>query len=300
MKKHRTLGVIGGGFMARAILSGALSKGILSTDDILVCDPSTDCREYFAGLGIAVSADNRDAVRTCEYLLLAVKPQTFPAVADELRGEPFPVIISIMAGRTKEGIRRGTNASAIARVMPNLPCSIGVGMTAIDASELSDPARQFVLGLFLSVGKVIETEESLLNAVTAVSGSGPAYVYLFLRAFIEAAVEQGHSSTRHLREDFPWHRLPESLLTSSSPQFLPRAEQQLRHWTVSAMTALKKVLSVPFQRQPYGQMSFPNEKSNTLYGRRLFGQSGTRRLGGSSFIWPAPQRNVRRGAGNDK
>ena len=191
MKKHRTLGVIGGGFMARAILSGALSKGILSTDDILVCDPSADCREYFAGLGIAVSTDNRDAVRTCEYLLFAVKPQTFPAVADELRGEPFPVIISIMAGRTKEGIRRETNASAIARVMPNLPCSIGVGMTAIDASELSEPARQFVLGLFLSVGKVIETEESLLNAVTAVSGSGPAYVYLFLRAVIEAAVEQG-------------------------------------------------------------------------------------------------------------
>ena len=190
MKKNRVLGVIGGGFMARAILSGALSKGILSTEDILVCDPSADCREYFAGLGIAVSAVNRDAMR-CEYLLLAVKPQTFPAVAAELRGETFPVIISIMAGRTKDGIRRETNASEIARVMPNLPCSIGVGMTAIDASELSELARQFILGLFLSVGKVIETEESLLNAVTAVSGSGPAYVYLFLRTFIEAAVEQG-------------------------------------------------------------------------------------------------------------
>lgn len=103
----------------------------------------------------------------------------------------MPVTISIMAGKTKAGIHRATGAEKIARVMPNLPCSVGAGMTAVDASELSEEERAFVLGLFFSVGEVIETEESLLDAVTAVSGSGPAYIYLFLRALIDAGVGQG-------------------------------------------------------------------------------------------------------------
>ena len=191
MKKDYTLGVIGGGFMARAILSGAMAKGILSAEEILVCDPSEDCHTFFTKLGVDTSHDNHDAVRKSKFLLLAIKPQTFPAVADELRGEHFPVVISIMAGKTKESIRKATGAEKVARVMPNLPCSIGEGMIAVDASELDEVGRNFVLGLFLSVGEVIETEEGQLNAVTAVSGSGPAYIYLFLRAFIAAAEEQG-------------------------------------------------------------------------------------------------------------
>lgn len=191
MKKNYTMGVIGGGFMARAILAGAMAKGILTADEILVCDPSEESRAYFSKSGIDVSAENIDAVRQASYLLFSIKPQTFPKVAEALRGERFPVVISIMAGKTKSGIRAATGAERIARVMPNLPCSIGAGMTAVDTSELTDDARNFVLGLFLSVGEVIETTEDQLNAVTAVSGSGPAYIYLFLRAFIAAAQEQG-------------------------------------------------------------------------------------------------------------
>ena len=191
MKKKYTLGVIGGGSMARAILSGAMTKGILSAEEILVCDPSAESRTCFEKCGIDVSADNADAVRRSSYLLFSIKPQTFPEVARALQGQQFPIVISIMAGKTKAGIRAATGAGKIARVMPNLPCSIGAGMSAIDASELPDDARNFVLGLFLSVGEVIETEEDQLNAVTAVSGSGPAYIYLFLRAFIAAAQEQG-------------------------------------------------------------------------------------------------------------
>ena len=194
MKKKRLLGVIGGGFMARAILSGAIAKGVLNAQDVLVCDPAQESRAYFTSCGAAVSEDNRDAVRGCEYLLLAVKPQNFPAVAQALRGETYPTVISIMAGKTKAAIRGLTGAEHIARVMPNLPCSVGAGMTAVDASELSEEARGFVLGLFLSVGEVIETEESLLDAVTALSGSGPAYIYLFLRALIAAGEEQGLSA----------------------------------------------------------------------------------------------------------
>ena len=169
MKKHYTLGVIGGGFMARAILSGALAKNVLSADSILVCDPSEDSRSYFRAQGIDVSKDNRDAVQNADYVLFAVKPQTFPEVAKGLKGERFPVIISIMAGKTKESIRRATGAEKVARIMPNLPCSVGAGMTAIDASELEDAERSFVLGLFLSVGEVIETEEQGLRPEQAVT-----------------------------------------------------------------------------------------------------------------------------------
>ena len=189
MKKQYKLGVIGGGFMAQAIIGGI---DFIKPKKIIVSDPSAAAREKLTYLGVNVTENNRDVADNCEYLLLAVKPQTFPAVAESLKGVPVEKVISIMAGVKKQVIRDALfGQTKVVRVMPNLPCSIGVGMTAIDASELSDPARQFVLGLFLSVGKVIETEESLLNAVTAVSGSGPAYVYLFLRAFIEAAVEQG-------------------------------------------------------------------------------------------------------------
>ncbi len=192
MKRHHVLGVIGGGFMANAILRGALAKGVLSAEDVLVCEPSEERRKAFSEAGIVVSSENRDAVG-CDYVLLAVKPQTFPAVAEALRGETFPPVISIMAGKTKSSIRSATGAATIARVMPNLPCSVGAGMTAVDASELEEDARRFVLGLFFSVGDVIETSETELDAVTALSGSGPAYIYLFLRALIAAGEEQGLS-----------------------------------------------------------------------------------------------------------
>ena len=190
MKKY-TLGVIGGGFMARAILSGAFSKKILNPKEVLVCDPSAECRAYFTSVGADVSEHNLPAVQNCRYLLFAVKPQNFAAAIEELRGQQFPVVISIMAGKTIAGIQAATGTEKIARVMPNLPCSIGAGMSAVDASRLGNEDRNFVLGLFLSVGEVIETAEEQLNAVTAVSGSGPAYIYLFLRAFINAAMEQG-------------------------------------------------------------------------------------------------------------
>lgn len=195
MKNQRILGVIGGGFMARAILSGAIGKGMLSAEDIIVSDPDAGSRDYFENLGVAAVSDNRRAL-ACKYLLLAVKPQTFSLVADELKGEHYPIVISIMAGKTKKAISAATGAAQIARVMPNLPCSIGCGMTAVDATMLDADAGHFVLELFHAVGEVIEVEERLLDAVTALSGSGPAYIYLFLKALISAGEAQGLSGAQ--------------------------------------------------------------------------------------------------------
>ena len=96
-----------------------------------------------------------------------------------------------MAGKTRERIRHATGAQKIARIMPNLPCSVGAGMAGMDTSWLSESEATFVRGLFQAVGEVVEVKEDLLNAVTGVSGSGPAYVYLFYRSLVQAGVSQG-------------------------------------------------------------------------------------------------------------
>lgn len=191
MEKKVKLGVIGGGFMAQAIIKGAVEKKFLAEDQILVSEPDVSRRAFFKDLGVNLAANNREVAESCEYLLLAVKPQVFPAVAEELRGTALPILISIMAGKTKDAIKRATDADKVARIMPNLPCSVGAGMAGTDCSDLSAEGGAFVRGLFEAVGEAEEVGEKLLDAVTGVSGSGPAYVYLFLLSLIHAGVKHG-------------------------------------------------------------------------------------------------------------
>lgn len=194
MQKTYKLGVIGGGFMARAIVEGALERRVLAPSELCIDEPDEAKRRSFAERGCFVTTDARALAEQCNYLLFAVKPQAFREVAACLRGARLPVLISIMAGKTVRSIQEelGTD-TAVARVMPNLPCSVGEGMSAIDASMLSEKDRSFVLSLFSAVGKTAELPESLLDAVTGISGSGPAYVYLFLQSLAAAGVEQGLS-----------------------------------------------------------------------------------------------------------
>lgn len=192
MEKNFKLGVIGGGFMAQAIVNGALGKGFLRPSQVIVSEPNEERRNRFQDLGVTAVSDNRNVAESCAFLLFAVKPQIFHAVADELKGADLPVLVSIMAGKTKDKIREELGfRGKVARIMPNLPCSVGEGMAGADVTELCKTEKEFVLGLFSSVGKAIEAEEALLNAVTGISGSGPAYVYLFIKSLVEAGIEQG-------------------------------------------------------------------------------------------------------------
>lgn len=195
MRKKYKLGIIGGGFMAKSIADGALACGFLSPQEIAVSEPDSARARLFADKGIAVYTDNREVAKNSEYLLFAVKPQIFPFAAECLRGTALPVVISIMAGRTKNSIRTvlANENVRIARAMPNLPCSVCAGMTGIDVSELDKEEAAFVSELFSSVGKVKLVKEELLNAVTGISGSGPAYVFLFIQALTAAGVEHGFS-----------------------------------------------------------------------------------------------------------
>lgn len=193
--EKKKLGIIGGGTMAYAIAAGALAKNYLKAEQIIVSEPDAEKRGRFEACGIYAVSDNVRAAENCEYLLFCIKPQTFSAVAAELRGRHLPALISVMAGRTVSGIcaALGDSALSVARAMPNLPCSEGAGATAVAFYGCSREEKGFVLGLFSAVGAVLEIEEENLNAVTALSGSGPAYFFLFLQALVRAGVQEGLS-----------------------------------------------------------------------------------------------------------
>lgn len=197
MKKQYKLGVIGAGFMARAIVKGAVYSDFIKPKKIIASDLSDEALAAMGELGVHCTKNNRDVAENCEYLLFAVKPQHFADVAESLRGVPVEKAISIMAGVRKATVRDALfeKNTKVARAMPNLPCSVGAGMVALDAEDFSDDIDDgaFVVSLFDCSGNVISVPEEKLNAVTGISGSGPAYVYLFLDGLIRAGVRQGLS-----------------------------------------------------------------------------------------------------------
>ena len=140
MKKQYKLGVIGAGFMAQAILKGAIYSDSIKPKKIIVSDASEQALEKLEYLGVNRTRSNADVADNCEYLLIAVKPQNFAAVAESIRGVPVEKVITIMAGVRKDSVRSALLGTAVkvARAMPNLPCSIGSGMVALDAEEELD------------------------------------------------------------------------------------------------------------------------------------------------------------------
>ena len=192
MEKKFTLGIIGAGNMASAILGGILRGGLLRADRIAVSDRDEGKLAVMAQNGVSVTSDNREIAASAEYLLFAVKPQVAPSVFEEVA----PVIeagtvISIMAGIPVSKLRAALGERNYVRVMPNTPALVGEGMSAIAFEE--GKRSQFVADIFSSIGKVVELDESKFDAVTSLSGSGPAYVYMFLKALIDGGVDGGLS-----------------------------------------------------------------------------------------------------------
>lgn len=191
---EKLLAVIGAGNMAEALLRGALSAGVLSPGDVLVSDPSPQRRELLGSLGIEATTDNLLCARAAR-LLLAVKPQTAPAVLAEIApavAADLPVI-SIVAGlRTQVIAERLAGKGRIVRVMPNTPMLAGAGISAVCAGVRATAADvDWTLRLFAAAGKAITVQESMMDAVTAVSGSGPAYFFYLAEAMAEAGVAEG-------------------------------------------------------------------------------------------------------------
>lgn len=196
MKKKFKLGVIGAGFMSSAIVSGAISKGYLKNSEVIVSDTSEVALKKMSDKGVFVSANNEEVFKNSEFVLFAVKPQNFVSAVGSVDKHEQYKIISIMAGVKIEKIKRHFPQSEIARCMPNTPCSVGYGAVGIDVSGLKNAAdAEFVTGLFSSFAEVVLTREESLNVVTGISGSAPAYFYLFLKGIIDAGVNRGLSES---------------------------------------------------------------------------------------------------------
>jgi pyrroline-5-carboxylate reductase len=190
------LGVIGGGIMGEAIISRLIAEKIYSADAVLVSDPQADRRDFLRQkYQVQVTVDNRAAAAS-EILLLAVKPQALVEVLASLKDKQQPsdkpLVISILAGVTLKRLEESFPGQPVVRAMPNTPVTIGVGMTAIAVgSNVEDSHRFQARSIFEAVGQVVEISESLIDAVTGLSGSGPAYVAIMIEALADGGVAAG-------------------------------------------------------------------------------------------------------------
>lgn len=193
MEKNYKFGIIGCGNMADAILGGAISVGILDCGEVLVYDVTeTQSDKFHTKYGVNVAKSIEEVAKNTQYTLLAVKPQNFQAVAPRLDGASF--LISIMAGVRLDTILQETaNVDKAVRIMPNAPARVGEGMSALVYRGASESDIDFVDSVFSSIGKVIKVTEDKLDAVTAISGSGPAYVYYFIKSMVDAGISLGLS-----------------------------------------------------------------------------------------------------------
>jgi pyrroline-5-carboxylate reductase len=189
---------IGGGNMGEAIFSSLLNSGKTSPADVTVSDISAERREYLEkNYGIAVTSDNREAAGAGEVIVLAVKPQNLAEVMSGMKGcfGAGQLVLSIIAGATIKAISEGLGCRCIVRVMPNTPAQIGRGMSVWTATPGVTASQKETAGVILkSIGReIFVDDEKYLDMATAVSGSGPAYFFLFVEALTAAAQEIGLS-----------------------------------------------------------------------------------------------------------
>lgn len=193
-----TIGLIGGGNMARALVRGLLRSGH-PAQHIRVAEPDADQRALVAALdaGLLLDANNTPVAQDAAALVLAVKPQILPAVAAALAGQRRPsgqLVISVAAGITLASLDGWLGAGTpLVRVMPNQPATIGAGVSALAASAAVDTAgRQLAEYVASTTGRALWLpDETMMDAVTAVSGSGPAYFYLLMELMERAAIDLG-------------------------------------------------------------------------------------------------------------
>ena len=185
---------IGAGNMASAMIQGLLKTGV-NASQISVADPMPAQRDKMSQLGVATYSDNNKAIEDAQVIVLAVKPQVAAKVMQSISTiQPDQLLVSIAAGINLASLTAWTSAEqAIVRCMPNTPALLGAGASGLYANNRCDSEqRKFAEQILLSTGTVLwVARESDLDAVTAVSGSGPAYFFLLMEAMIEAGVELG-------------------------------------------------------------------------------------------------------------
>jgi len=182
--------------MGEAIIQGLLSKKTVNPNGITASEPRKERREELKRRhGVNVTPDNREAVKSCEVVVLALKPQDLEGVLTELKGSLLPkhMVMSIVAGARLKTISDGLAHEVIVRVMPNTPAQIGEGMSVWSATRSVTPRQLDQARVILqALGKErYMNDEKFLDMATAISGTGPTYVFLVMEAMIDAAVHLG-------------------------------------------------------------------------------------------------------------
>ena len=194
----KRIALIGAGNMTEALVVGMLTAGVAHPDELYATDILPERRAHFQDrYKIKVSGDNVDAVRHGQIIILSVEPQVLDEVLGSVKSvlEGKHLIISVAAGYPISRIMAHLKAEArIVRAMPNTPSSVLAGVTALSfGPRLAEEDQQVARIIFESVGKVVVVEERLMDAVTGLSGSGPAYVYLMIEALADGGVKMGLS-----------------------------------------------------------------------------------------------------------
>ncbi|WP_447976830.1 pyrroline-5-carboxylate reductase [Candidatus Nitrospira bockiana] len=196
MPLAQRIAFVGAGSMTEALVSGLLHAGLTRRDDLIVSDILRARREHFqTRYQIQATGKNREAARQAQILVVAVEPQDLDEVLDDLRSS-VPgdcLVISVAAGYPLARLAAHLGpAQRIVRAMPNTPSTVLAGATALAfPPQLPEADQESATAVFQAVGRVVFVEESLMDAVTGVSGSGPAYVYLMIEALADGGVRMG-------------------------------------------------------------------------------------------------------------
>ena len=203
MLSEKTIAFVGSGVMAEAMIKGLLRQNLVAPAQIVASGPRHERgQELFERYGVPTTTDNVAAVRGADVVVLSVKPQVLCHVLAELGGHVAAgaLVLSIVAGAPLDTIQRLLGAEAIVRVMPNTPAQIGLGISVWTATEATSEAqRNQALAILKALGEEVYVgDESYLDMATALSGTGPAYVFLLMEAMVDAGVHLGFS--RHVSE----------------------------------------------------------------------------------------------------
>lgn len=196
MKQNKQFAIVGPGVMGEAIINGLINKKVAVPENIITSGPRQERLEELTGqYQVRSNLSNRKAIQDADVVLLCVKPQKLPEVLGDLRGQvnDESLVISIIAGATIDSLVKGLKHSAVVRSMPNTPAQIGEGMTVwSQSSQTTKTQHQLAQTILSALGAEIFVEdERYIDMATAVSGTGPAYVFLFLESMIDAGVHLG-------------------------------------------------------------------------------------------------------------
>jgi pyrroline-5-carboxylate reductase len=190
------LAFIGAGVMAESMIAGLLKQGLVSPSQIVASHPREDQRRKFHDrYGVETVENNRQAAESADVVLLTIKPQVLQSVMSQLSGSlgPHQVAVSVIAGAPIDVLERGLDHHAIVRVMPNTPAQVGQGMSVwCTTAGVIDEQRTRVKAILNALGEELWVEEEkYVDMATALSGTGPTYVFLMMEALIDAGVHMG-------------------------------------------------------------------------------------------------------------